>query len=190
MPRPVEFNQKAALDSASEAFRAYGYAGLSIKMLEQETGISSGSLYNSFGNKDRLFASVIDHYNEVVVAERIREHLEIPDPSEGLISMFMSTLDEPGGGALGCLLTNTAVEFAGANDAAVDGVSAGYGLLLDGFERALERISVAGDHRLGALRLLIFYQGLLVLIRHGHTKEELRAAIQTEISSIIGVGHV
>ena len=190
MSRPVEFNESEALTSAMEAFRRRSYYGVSIKVLEQETGLSSGSLYNSFGSKDRLFARVVDHYNQIVVARRIAAHIGAGGSAAGLMSMFVSLLDEPDGGSAGCLLTNTAIEFAGGHGAAVQGVSAGFDLLLAAFERALAGIESCKKPRIGALKLLIFYQGLLVLIRHGYSKNDLHQVISNEIGSIIGEDNV
>ncbi len=174
MARPQEFDEQQALTAAMHAFRRDGFAGVSIKDLERETGLSSGSIYNSFGHKSDLFRRVLDHYNVVVVKQRIAEHMENATPAAGLRGMFLSLLDEPGGGALGCLLTNSAIEFAGMN---IDGVTAGLNLLREAFER-----SMPGS----GLRLLTFYQGLLVLIRHGHAKAELAALIETELASFTG----
>lgn len=190
MSRPPEFDKSEALTSAMEAFRRQGYNGVSIKVLEQETGLSSGSLYNSFGSKDQLFARVVDHYNQIVVGGRIAGHIGAGSPAAGLMSMFVSLLDEPNGGSAGCLLTNTAVEFAGGHSAAVHGVSEGFDLLLAAFEQALAEIDRCRNPRVGALKLLTFYQGLLVLIRHGYSKNELRRVIEDEISSIIGEANV
>ncbi len=175
MARPLAFDKDQALTAAMEVFRRQGYAGVSIKDLERETGLSSGSLYNSFGHKPELFARVVDHYNDVVVKDRIVQHMQNTETGAGLRAMFLSLLDEPGGGTSGCLLTNSAIEFAGIGS---DGVQRGFQLLRDAFERA-----TPGE----GLRLLTFYQGLLVLIRHGHTRSELAAIIDTELTSITGV---
>ncbi len=174
MARPLEFDEKQALTAAMEVFRRQGYAGVSIKDLERETGLSSGSLYNCFGHKPEFFARVVDHYNVVVVQGRIAKHMECAEALHGLRSMFLSLLDEPGGGTSGCLLTNSAIEFAGVG---TEGVARGLLLLRDAFERAIPG---------SGLRLLAFYQGLLVLIRHGHSKAELAATIDTELKSKTG----
>ncbi|MBK8629526.1 MAG: TetR/AcrR family transcriptional regulator [Sphingomonadales bacterium] len=183
MSRPIEFDRTEALSAVSEAFRRHGWASLSIKQLEQETGLSSGSLYNSFGNKDALFREAVSHYNEVVVKARIAEHLGGDDPFEGLLSMFLTLLEEPGGGSLGCLLTNSAIEFSGKG---IDAISDGLDLLRVAFEGALFRLGQKPQARANALRLMTFYQGLLVLIRHGHSKDELRHIIVDEIQSVAG----
>ncbi|NVK47015.1 MAG: hypothetical protein HWE33_11990 [Rhodobacteraceae bacterium] len=44
MASTQEFNEADALTAAMHAFRKYGYAGVSIKTLEAETELSSGSI--------------------------------------------------------------------------------------------------------------------------------------------------
>ncbi|MBL4646659.1 MAG: TetR/AcrR family transcriptional regulator, partial [Rhizobiales bacterium] len=153
-----------------------------------ETGLSSGSIYHSFGGKDAVFARVLSHYNDVVVAKRIREHLQNAEPMAGLISLFESLLDEPNDGAFGCLLTNSSIEFAGRENFAAAGIQQGFDLLLSAFKTALMRVPNINEDEAGrmSLRLHIYYQGLLVLIRHGYDKAALRNTIETEIKAITG----
>lgn len=188
MARLLEFNEAEALTAAMFAFRRLGYHGVSIKTLEAETGLSSGSLYNSFGGKDAIFERALNHYNETVVKERIQMHLGASDPITGLISLFQSVLDESEDGAFGCLLTNTAIEFAGQDNNASQGVRLGFGLLLTAFEAALMRLPNVSSRAAASasLRLLTYYQGLLVLVRHGHDKTTLHKTIITEINAITG----
>lgn len=188
MARLLEFNEAEALTAAMHTFRRFGYNGVSIKTLEAETGLSSGSLYNSFGGKDAVFERVLTHYNETVVKKRIQIHLGALEPVAGLISLFQSLLDEPEDGAFGCLLTNTAIEFAGQDNNASQGVRLGFGLFLTAFEAALMRLPNVSSRAAvcASLRLLTYYQGLLVLIRHGYDKAALRNTIITEINAITG----
>lgn len=192
MARTQEFNEDEALTSAMHAFRKFGYAGVSIKTLEAETGLSSGSIYNSFGGKEDVYRRVLAHYNETVVAKRIRVHLDEGDPVAGLISLFASLLDEPENGAFGCLLTNSAIEFSGQDSLAGASVHTGFDMFLTAFRNTLMRLpgmdATCAD--LKAMRLLIYYQGLLVLIRHGQDKSTLKSTLETEIKSIAGVTNV
>ncbi|MBU3033995.1 TetR/AcrR family transcriptional regulator [Tritonibacter mobilis] len=188
MARALEFDQDQALTSAMAVFRRLGYAGVSIKALEAETGLSSGSIYNSFGSKEALFARAVVHYNQIVVRQRLLTHLQGKPAFAGLASLFESLLDEPGGKAFGCLLTNSAIEFAGQETEASAALRAGFDLLQTGFTEALLTLPqmTQPDAERGALRLLAFYQGLLVLIRNGHDKEALRATIPPELKAITG----
>ncbi|PWR21813.1 TetR/AcrR family transcriptional regulator [Zavarzinia compransoris] len=185
MARPVEFELDQALDAAVEAFRHQGFAGTSIKALERATGLSSGSLYNSFGDKDVIFQQVLGRYVDTVVARRLARHLGQGDPLDGLRALFMTLLDEPGGGSFGCLLTNTAVEFGPAGSEALAGLHRGFKAQEDAFLAAIERLSPGrADAASAARRLLALYQGILVLIRAGYPKEALREAIAFEFDGL------
>jgi TetR/AcrR family transcriptional regulator, transcriptional repressor for nem operon len=187
MPRSIEFDPEPALTAAMEAFRRDGYGRTSIKDLERETGLSSGSLYNSFGDKDAIFGKALSHYNEAVVTRRMDEHLTPQSPIEGLRSLFLSLLDEPGGGSSGCLLTNSAVEF-GAGDAAVkDLVQEGFQIQEEAFLGTIAQLpNTSSDPSAQALKLLALYQGILVLIRLGYPKPKLRDMINHELDNLQG----
>lgn len=185
MPRRIEFQVDPALDAAAEAFRHQGYGGTSIKTLERATGLSSGSLYNSFGDKDAIFHLVLERYVNTIVAGRLTKHLAHEDRLEGLRALFMTLLDEPGGGSSGCLLTNTAVEFGPAQSQALAELNRGFRLQESSFLTAVEHVWPGrADARAIARRLLVLYQGFLVLIRSGHPKEELREAIAFEFDNL------
>ena len=188
MARPLEFDETKALNAAMHAFRRLGYGGGSIKTLESVTGLSSGSIYNSFGGKDAVFQRVLEHYNATVVTNRIRDHLGDAAPNTGLVSLFQSLLEEPDGAAFGCLLTNSSIEFAGRDNIASTAIQQGFEQFLTAFKTILLRDPKvnANEAERMSLRLLIFYQGLLVLIRHGYDKPALRSTIKTEINAITG----
>ena len=60
--RPRAFDPDAALDRALEVFWRQGYEGTALTDLTAAMGISKPSLYAAFGNKEELFAAVIDRY--------------------------------------------------------------------------------------------------------------------------------
>lgn len=188
MARLLEFDETEALTAAMHAFRRLGYSGVSIKTLETETGLSSGSIYNSFGGKEAVFVRVLHHYNENVVKKRINQHLNDSNPTRGLIALFESLLDEPANGAFGCLLTNSAIEFAGSDTAASVEIKRGFDLLLSAFAEVVKNPRGVDSDAVNrsSLRLLSYYQGLLVLIRHGYDKAALRNMIKSELKEITG----
>jgi hypothetical protein len=103
--------------------------------------------------------------------------------------LFLSLLHEPDDGALGCLITNMAVEFGGVADPHPR-VEAALGLLRTTFRsRLTEAPTFARDGdgakaNRTAIRLLAFYQGILVLIRGGEDKAGLRQAIEDEFNQL------
>ena len=62
MARPREFDELAALEAAVDRFWRHGYAATSVRVLVACMGISSPSLYNSFGNKRALFTLALEGY--------------------------------------------------------------------------------------------------------------------------------
>ena len=173
MGRPKAFDMDETLRAAMGAFRAHGFEATSLKDLESLTGLGAGSLYNAFGSKEALFLSALDHYNERVVKRRIATYLKGEEPVRELRALFLSTLKEADGTAFGCLLTNTAIEFAGASAPVAAKVEDGFGLLERAFRKQCETALELGlaprslKPRRAALRLLHAYQGLLVLVRSG-----------------------
>ncbi|MCY1126913.1 TetR/AcrR family transcriptional regulator [Frigidibacter sp. RF13] len=184
MPRTREFDEEKVLTAAMHAFRKRGYAGNSIKDLSAATGLTTGSIYNSYGDKDGLFAAALEHYNRTVLARRIAAYAATGRGIDGLKTLFLTLLQEPDGGSYGCLITNTAVEFGGG--APVPGPTvAGLATLRDLFADRLGAAGLPGPAvEAGAMRLLALYQGVLVLIRAGEDKESLARMIEAEFDGL------
>lgn len=52
--------RKKILDTAKKLFSEQGYKKTTIRQIVQESGITSGSIYNLFENKDAVFSAIID----------------------------------------------------------------------------------------------------------------------------------
>lgn len=71
------------LDAGQEMLIAHGYDGASTNRIAAAAGISPGSLYQYFPNKDAIAAAVIDRYSDQLserVAARVSERLSQPAP--------------------------------------------------------------------------------------------------------------
>ncbi len=111
MVRPIEFEEKKVLGSAMRCFWKQGYAATSMRDLEKATGLSTGSIYNSFGNKDGLFERSLDFYVDTVIQRRIDTFLGQADARQGILDFFADSMDKPEQiRAMGCLLVNTGIE--------------------------------------------------------------------------------
>ena len=62
MARPKEFSEIAALDAAVDCFWQHGYEATSMRDLAASMGISAPSVYNTFGDKQSLFARALELY--------------------------------------------------------------------------------------------------------------------------------
>ena len=74
----------AILDGARRAFAQHGYEGATVRLLEEETGLSRGAIFHHFADKDALFlalaqedadevASVVDDAGLVEAMRRLRD---------------------------------------------------------------------------------------------------------------------
>lgn len=191
MGRSREYDEDAALTGAMHAFRRKGYHAVSIKDLEEATGLKGGSIYNSFGDKAGLFEAAFAHYNQGVLCRRIADHAPEANGIRGLRKLFLSLLHEPNGETFGCLITNSAVEFGGGAPTPT-GVGEGLRILSDAFADRLEEAHRAGrlradlDPAIAASKLLALYQGILVLVRAGAEKATLETLINDEFDNMDG----
>jgi TetR/AcrR family transcriptional regulator, transcriptional repressor for nem operon len=189
MGRNRSYDEDTVLSGAMHAFRHKGYQAVSIRDLEDATGLKAGSIYNSFGDKAGLFDAAFAHYNRTVLGGRIDRHAPAEAGLDGLRALFLSLLHEPGGEALGCLITNSAVEFGGAVPPHYC-VEEGLRLLTLTFADRLDAAWQSGALRAGmepqaaAVKLLALYQGILVLVRAGHDKAALERLIDDEFDDL------
>ncbi|GGA46212.1 TetR/AcrR family transcriptional regulator [Paenibacillus physcomitrellae] len=114
MARPREFDQQQVLDKALDLFWSKGFEKTSIQDLVQHTGVHRGSLYDTFGDKNQLFAACLERFHALY-----KDHLflilkESGEPREilehffdELISVAMNNDDQ----RRGCFITNTSMEL-------------------------------------------------------------------------------
>lgn len=60
MPRERRFSEPEVLDRLTDAFSTHGYAGTSLAVLQEATGLGKQSLYNVFGDKQSMYLQAID----------------------------------------------------------------------------------------------------------------------------------
>ena len=194
MGRSREYDEDAVLAGAMGAFRRRGYGAVSIKELEQATGLKGGSIYHGYGDKAGLFDAAFAHYNRAVLGGRIAHYAPEAAGLGGLRQLFLTLLQEANGEAFGCLITNAAIEFGGGGTMH-PGVAEGFGILLDTFADRLASAQRAGLLASGVapasanVKLLALYQGVLVLVRAGWDKGALSAMINDEFDTLEGKTH-
>lgn len=192
MVRSRSYDEGEVLAGAMNAFRREGYARVSIPQLEAATGLSSGSLYNSFGDKHGIFLAAFEHYLKAVLGRRMAQFARPEAGLAGLRELFLTLLREPAGETFGCLITNSAIEFGAGNEIAAKAAAREFDLLERLFVERLTAAKSSGrlrgdfDAKAGAVRLLALYQGVLVLVRGGYDLRKIKAAIHQEFDHFEG----
>ena len=109
--RPRIFDEEQVLDAALGVFWRSGYQGASLAELTDAMGISKPSLYTAFGNKEKLFLTILQRYRE----QQLNKHAEAlaaePDLKQAMRAFLRSVatmLTAPGLPG-GCMVVNSAV---------------------------------------------------------------------------------
>jgi len=108
-----QFDEEALLEAALETFWQNGFAATSMIDVAEATGVQRGSLYNAYGDKERLFLLAYERYSSRFL-DSVRQALANPDPALALTALFkgvVANMTKGGPSSRGCLTTKTAIEL-------------------------------------------------------------------------------
>ena len=112
MARPREFDPDAALDGAIGIFREHGFEGASAEMLVGAMGIGRQSLYDTFGDKWRLYCLAVRRYGMGESAahfEALRSGVRAIDGIDAMLRRVVKTASQP------CLGVGSICEFGASH---------------------------------------------------------------------------
>ncbi|MFQ5487964.1 MAG: TetR/AcrR family transcriptional regulator [Gammaproteobacteria bacterium] len=180
--RPLEFDPEQALEAAMELFWRKGYEATSLQDLLAAMGLSKSSFYQTFKSKHALFQASIRHYRRMLDQDLTRQ-MEVAGSGKAFLqNLFQHLVVETrdADARKGCLLMNTASEFA-QNDPRIAAVVAqGIESLRDIFETAIRQsqeqgeIPVGQDARALATYLVSSMSGIKNMIKAGADKKTVR----------------
>jgi AcrR family transcriptional regulator len=178
--RPRTFDPDAALDRALEVFWRQGYEGTALSDLTAAMGISKPSLYAAFGNKEELFATVIDRYisGPGAYAGQALEQPRARDAIERLVYGAVGHTTRPQ--TPGCLAV-ACVQACGpdaepARQRAIACRKASEAALRRRLERARDEGDLAGDPADVTRFVMTVTDGIAVQAAGGTSREELMRA--------------
>jgi AcrR family transcriptional regulator len=70
--------------TATQLFTERGYENTSVELVLEHAGVSKGSLYHHFENKEALFEAVLDAVESEVAAALVKAGSGVPEPVEAL----------------------------------------------------------------------------------------------------------
>lgn len=190
--RPLEFDPDVALNAAMQVFWRNGYENTSMQDLLDAMQLSKSSLYQAFGGKQALFERCIAHYGDDMIGS-LRAALQVSPSGLGFIRQFLeSVLDEARGvsEARGCLVLNTANEFARRNPRIAEAVSQGldrfHGVLQAAVERAQQEgdIPPKRDAAMLANFLVSSMSGLKTMSKAGAGEDTLRGIVDLSLKAL------
>jgi len=112
MPRQLQFDREAVLESAMTVFWRYGFHDTGIEDLVSATGIRRASIYHTFGNKQQFFITVLERYTDICIQNLSAAVVDANSPVDGISSILNMYKETVLGNERGCLLFNTALEMS------------------------------------------------------------------------------
>lgn len=145
MARPRGFDEDKVIEKAMIIFWERGYESTSISDLEQATGLSRISIYNTFGDKEGLFLRTLDlyHNNATLAFEKIAKGgLE---DIERFFEWFARPSSLNASSQSGCLMVNTILDIWQTDTAVCEKVEGYRNMLLSIYTRALQNAKEKGE---------------------------------------------
>jgi len=102
------------VQSAMNCFWQRGYEATSMRDLAASMGMSAPSLYNAFGDKQRLFARALERYLDCNARDLVHRLESSLPPKEAIQQFFAEIIDHSINDRerKGCFLVNSALEVA------------------------------------------------------------------------------
>jgi len=178
-----QFDEDTLLEVALKTFWQNGFAATSMIDVAEATGVQRGSLYNAYGDKERLFLLAFDRYASRFL-DFVRQALSDPDPAVALTTLLKGAIANMSEGApsRGCLTTKTALELPVAGKA----IEARVRRLIEDFKALIRdalstpaaRRKLSCDPEMAADLAVTFTRGLAVMERAYRNPRQLEKMSQ------------
>ncbi len=145
--RPREFDTEQALHAAMRQFWRQGYTATSLQDLLNAMQISKSSFYQTFDCKHTLFQRCIEHYRSTLENGMLTHLQQSPSARQFVEATFHAVGDsqQKTDEQFGCLIMNTASEFAQSDPVIAALVQKGTQKMRAVFLLAVKRAQTEGD---------------------------------------------
>jgi TetR/AcrR family transcriptional regulator, transcriptional repressor for nem operon len=191
MARPKEFDCDRALKKAMDVFWQQGYKATSTDDLVRAMSIGRQSMYDTFGDKHRLYLEALRLYETGTGAELFRRIYETPSPFVAICDYILSIADGTSADrARGCFYVNATNELAPSDPDVAAVIRTSSARCEAAFERILREAKQRGevdrsvDERVAARFLLSTIRGLRVSAKAGVESKDLRAIATLALSGL------
>lgn len=192
--RPKTFNRDEALTKAIGVFWKQGYEGASMKLLTDEMGINSPSLYAEFGDKHSLYLEAINSYATNDACTPLVALETVPDIRNAVRAFFEAISDYSThhvSGAKGCFLVSCVATSAGHVDGTAellrDAITSTDKRIKARFDQEIEKGALPQDFPSADRAKLMFdlRQGMVFRARAGFSDDELSGDIDKYVSAVL-----
>jgi TetR/AcrR family transcriptional regulator, transcriptional repressor for nem operon len=176
--RPRAFDEAEFLNGAIALFSASGFSGVGVSELTKATGLTVGSVYKAYHDKEGVFVKALEHYiamREAHIATILEKAENARAKIEGLFRLYVD-LSKGRDGKLGCLIVAGIADIDQVGRAA-DIIRAQLSSRRTMLNRLIEEgqrdgsIAAKGDSHAIAAVLLALLQGMRVVGKAGELTE-------------------
>ncbi len=188
MARTKTFNEEEVLDKAVTLFWEKGYNATSANDLVNRLGLSRSSLYDTYGDKRRLFILALSSYQEKVVGHMLDMIAGSENIKTTIQELFELLIQQNLDSKIprGCLMANSAIEMASDNEDIAVLVRKNQENIELAFEKALikgqELGQISEKHSAFALSKFLFNS---ITGMHVSNKYDTNKKTKTEVLNII-----
>ena len=191
MARPREFDRDAAVERAMSVFWRKGYAATSTDDLLRAMNIGRQSMYDTFGDKHRLYLEALEKYQRESVAENIRRLRSAASPLAGIEAFVIGIIaSDKSARERGCMGVGSICEFGNTDTDLVTlrsrSGSAQHGALIERlrYAQAANEIGANVDLERAARFVETMMFGLQVSAKAGSSLQSLRDTVAFAIASL------
>jgi TetR/AcrR family transcriptional repressor of nem operon len=180
------------VETTAGIFNKKGYAGTSLSDLTQATGLTKGSIYGNFKNKEEVAVAVFE-YNTSKVRKQIMQQIEKASTYHEKLMVYSRVYHSFNSGTFpdgGCPILNTAVDADDTNPVLKE--KAAYVVLRwkKGIEHLIQAGITAGEFKTGiditqtALSIIALIEGGIMIAKVTNTRTHLDMVLKT-VNSLI-----
>ncbi|TRX61766.1 TetR/AcrR family transcriptional regulator [Fulvivirga sp. M361] len=181
MPKSVLFDREDVIKKVTQLFLHKGYNATSMQDLVDVTGLNRSSIYNSFGDKFKLYEESLRYYQKMQ-NDNLQSRIKLEEsPRAAITFVFESIRDEiiQGKQDKGCLITNCTTELGGNEPKIRDFLLRNQESMVTMFSTLIEQaqemgeIAVSKDPKQLALYLFSSLHGLRLISILDHQSSDI-----------------
>lgn len=109
----AQYDRNEVIDTFIDLFWSNGFSATSMQNIVKATGLKPGSIYYSFGNKEKLFRESLERYAQKKNEQFCRTMDSAPSVGEGICTVFEHIVQETTSkDYCSCFLIKTQLELA------------------------------------------------------------------------------
>ncbi len=190
MPRVKLFDEHKVLEKAMNLFWKQGYSATSIQDLVTHLRINRASIYDTFGDKEKLFLKAFENYRKINTEGIVQFFESQKNVREGFKQLFEIAIDESVRDKenKGCFVVNTTTELIPGDEKILKILEENRKTFEAIFLNYLKDGETKGQYKKGkdlsaiATLLYTLYSGLKVVSKVNSNKKELTNSIDQVLS--------